>query len=244
MIMACGIYRITNNINGKKYIGQSVNIEKRWASEIASAFNSKSEAFDYPLSRAFRKYGVQNFSFEIIEECLQSELNKSEIYWIYKEDSFINGYNQTIGVDSYSSVKSESVKMVFYNLINTEMTQKEIAELCGISEEMVQGINTGRYWHSDFMEYPIRKKKVKVYTCKSCGAKISKKAELCRECYNKMLCNIDKQPEEIIELLYSCNGNFTEASKMFGVSSSALHKWCKNHNIPHRSSEYKCRDVG
>lgn len=64
--MICGIYRITNKINGKKYIGQSVNIEKRWTNEIASAFNENSTSFDYPLSRAFRKYGIENFSFEVV----------------------------------------------------------------------------------------------------------------------------------------------------------------------------------
>ena len=183
--MICGIYRITNKINGKKYIGQSVNIEKRWTNEIASAFNENSASFSYPLSRAFRKYGIQNFSFEVVQECSLSELNDAEMNWIQKENSFMNGYNQTLGGDSFSSAKSESVKQVFDYLFNSDITQKQISELCDISEEMVQGINTGRYWHSDFIDYPIRKKIVSVKLCRCCGKEVSNNSEFCSDCYKK-----------------------------------------------------------
>lgn len=242
--MICGIYRITNKINGKKYIGQSVNIEKRWTNEIASAFNENSTSFDYPLSRAFRKYGIQNFSFEVVQECLLSELNNAEMNWIQKENSFMDGYNQTLGGDSFSSAKSESVKQVFDYLFNSDMTQKQISELCDISEEMVQGINTGRYWHSDFIDYPIRKKIVTVRLCRCCGKEVSNNSEFCSDCYKKKATKIDKTPDEVVQLLYQNNGNFSKVSEMFGVSSTALHRWCKTHNIPSRSSDYKHRDVG
>ena len=242
--MICGIYRITNKINGKKYIGQSVNIEKRWTNEIASAFNENRVSFDYPLSRAFRKYGVENFSFEIVQECSTSELNNAEMNWIQKEDSFMNGYNQTLGGDSFSSAKSESVKKVFDFLFNSNMTQKEISELCDISEEMVQGINTGRYWHSDFIDYPIRKKIVNARLCRCCGKEVSNNSELCSDCYKKKSTKIDKTPDEVVQLLYQNNGNFSKVSEVFGVSSTALHRWCKTHNIPSRSLDYKHRDVG
>lgn len=58
----CGIYRITNKINGKSYIGQSVNIKNRW-------YVHKATKDDYPIHRAIRKYGKNNFSWEILEEC-------------------------------------------------------------------------------------------------------------------------------------------------------------------------------
>lgn len=90
-----GIYKITNKINGHAYIGQSVQIEKRWAAH-KEKINSDKEK-DYPLYRAFKKYGLDNFSFEIIEECQESDLNDREIYWIDYYDTFKNGYNQTVG---------------------------------------------------------------------------------------------------------------------------------------------------
>ena len=51
------------------------------------------------LYQAMRKYGIENFSFEVIEECLPEELNEREIYWIDYYDSFNKekGYNMTPG---------------------------------------------------------------------------------------------------------------------------------------------------
>ena len=92
------IYKITNLINNKCYIGQTIkNIEERWNRHKRDAFNKKNYNYNYPLYKAFRKYGLENFSFEIIEECNISELNEKEIYWIQYYDSYKNGYNQTTG---------------------------------------------------------------------------------------------------------------------------------------------------
>jgi len=59
--MACGVYKITNLINGHCYIGQSFNIEERWRKEKQRAFQTTSSAYNSILSRAFRKYGLENF---------------------------------------------------------------------------------------------------------------------------------------------------------------------------------------
>lgn len=89
--MSCGIYKIENLINSKMYIGQSINIEKRWLRHRYSTDN-------FAIHRAIRKYGITNFSFSIIEECLEEDLDKKEIYWIEKFNSIIpNGYNMIDG---------------------------------------------------------------------------------------------------------------------------------------------------
>ena len=63
-----GIYKIENLVNGKCYIGQSKYIEKRWTDHKSNAFNSiQKDQYKYPLYRAIRKYGLENFSFEVIE---------------------------------------------------------------------------------------------------------------------------------------------------------------------------------
>lgn len=86
----CGIYKITNLINGKVYIGQAKNIYKRWAEHKRARDNN------CPLLyKAIRKYGVDNFSFEIQEVCSQDELDQKEIYWIKYYNScvfFENGW--------------------------------------------------------------------------------------------------------------------------------------------------------
>lgn len=92
-----GIYKITNIINGKTYIGQSVNIEKRFKTHKTNAFNKKNKEYNKLLYRAFRKYGIENFIFEIIEECPKEMLNEKESHYIKLYNSNINGYNLTNG---------------------------------------------------------------------------------------------------------------------------------------------------
>lgn len=95
-----GIYKITNQVNGKVYIGQSVNIKQRWAEHKANLRNNKHE--NSYLQNAWNKYGEANFIFEVIEKCSKDELDDKEIFWISEYNSckdFINanGYNLTIG---------------------------------------------------------------------------------------------------------------------------------------------------
>lgn len=56
-----GIYKITNLINNHSYVGQSVDISRRWNAHKEEAKKEKSDKFDYPLYRAIRKYGINNF---------------------------------------------------------------------------------------------------------------------------------------------------------------------------------------
>ena len=72
-------------------------LERRWTQEKRKAFRKKDPTYNYLLSRAFRKYGIENFSFEILEECSKEDLDDREIYYISKYDSYFNGYNQTTG---------------------------------------------------------------------------------------------------------------------------------------------------
>ena len=94
-----GIYKITNTINGKIYIGQSVNIEERLAEHKLIPFRQNRPTYQYPLYTDMRQYGVNNFSFEILEECKKKELNQKEQFYIALYDSYHNGYNQTLGGD-------------------------------------------------------------------------------------------------------------------------------------------------
>ena len=77
-----GIYLITNKLDGKKYVGQALDIEKRWKRHI-----SDSKKYDYVIYRAMRKYGIENFSFEVLEECPVDKLDEREIFWINKLDT-------------------------------------------------------------------------------------------------------------------------------------------------------------
>ena len=123
--MSCGIYKIENQVNQKVYIGQSTNIATRWRRHRSEANNLNNS---YPLYRAMRKYGLENFSFEIIEECSREDLDSRERYWIKKFDSYYNGYNSTLGGHSKRGYSlSESFKEKCRNRRHTQETKQRMS---------------------------------------------------------------------------------------------------------------------
>ena len=113
-----GIYKITNNLTQECYIGQSVYIERRW--------QEHKNRYPYdtaPLYQAMRQYGIDNFSWEIVETCLPEELNEKEKYWIKYYNSFKEGYNATNG--GQGTIVDYSI---IYKLWDEGLTISEIAE--------------------------------------------------------------------------------------------------------------------
>lgn len=92
-----GIYKITNIITDECYIGQAIDVYKRWNEHCKCGLG-----IDTPpgnkLYKAIQEYGLENFTFELIEECSNLELNEKEKYFIelYQADTF--GYNGNKGV--------------------------------------------------------------------------------------------------------------------------------------------------
>ena len=108
-----GIYKITNKLNNKVYIGKSSMIEERWKYHRKN-YNDSSE-WNISLYQAFRKYGIDNFLFEVIEEMTEEYYNKfsdnREEYWIIYYDALANGYNETSGGDGgYNSKALEKTR--------------------------------------------------------------------------------------------------------------------------------------
>lgn len=127
----CGIYKITNLITNKVYIGQAVDIKNRWACH-RNHIQEKRTA----LQCAMYRYGIENFKFEILETCPRQQLNDLEIKYIQLYNSYIysensNGYNMTTGGDS-----------AFERRVSEETKQKIRKALTGrkihISEEGLQ----------------------------------------------------------------------------------------------------------
>lgn len=88
------IYKITNLVNNKMYIGQSARgVAERFNRHICDAMNGK---LDTHFARAIRKYGPENFTVDVIDTVdNQEELNQQEQYWIRAYDSIRHGYNET-----------------------------------------------------------------------------------------------------------------------------------------------------
>lgn len=134
-----GVYKITNTINGKCYIGKSSRDIEYRLEQHKNNHNSRPH-----LQNAIKKYGINNFIFEIIEVCnTEEDCIIRERYWIEYYDSMNNGYNYTTGGEGKSGFKlseesrrkiSESSKNLigeknpFYGKTHTEETKRKIGE--------------------------------------------------------------------------------------------------------------------
>lgn len=159
----CGIYKITNTINNKVYIGQSTDIRRRWTSHInvLNESNKNNNEKQYALHTAMQKYGSDNFLFEVIEECPVQDLNDRECYWIKYYNSYLNGYNENKG-GSVIRGRPKYVEQVILLLQTTKYSFKEISEITGASIQSIGNINCGRCFKNDTLNYPIRAKTHKV----------------------------------------------------------------------------------
>ena len=93
MYKVSGIYSITNKLNEKKFIAQSINIYERWKQHKRNFKNTST-----PLYDDMREYGIENFEFKVIEKCPIYLLNDKEKQYIALYNTMIpNGYNRTQG---------------------------------------------------------------------------------------------------------------------------------------------------
>jgi len=107
-----GIYSIKNKINNEVYIGSSINISKRKYNHNYQ-IKKGSHANRY-LTRAIQKYGAENFTFEVLEECSADQLKEREQFYIDKYQAFGNGYNLLPNAyrnTGYKHTKSALLKM-------------------------------------------------------------------------------------------------------------------------------------
>jgi group I intron endonuclease len=102
------IYRITNRINGKVYIGQTIQGMKQRKAEHFHRFNLGER--DHKIYRAFRKYGWEQFQFDVICSALDEQhLNSLEQHFITEYNCFNRGYNMTCGGDSVSQETRDKI---------------------------------------------------------------------------------------------------------------------------------------
>ena len=244
----CGIYKITNLLNNKVYIGQSINILKRWTSHSTEYSNPNSKAYNYALYRAIRKYGINNFSFQIVEICDSTQLDELEKHYIELFNSFKNGYNENKGgqnIYGHPKLTEEQVLEIKKKLFTQKYTLTSLSEEYGVHKDTIRDINNGQSWRTvgSFSEYPLyisyssplyEKKK---YFCPLCGKEKSPKGTLCRECTNKKQIKGNYPDKSQIYQDIKTLG-FTGASKIYGVSDNALKKHCVKIGLPKYRKDY------
>lgn len=251
-----GIYALINTVNGKMYIGQSVNIMRRWKDHRNIAKNSKGCKSHYPLYRAIRKYDLENFDFVILEVCQPEELNDRETYWIDYYDTLEEGYNLVEGgqqpVYHTSKLNNKEAKEIRFLLLNTFLSHEKIGEKFGVARRTVGAINLGETWRDPTLNYPLRKEmgggqavsKIKPSYCLDCGILITQGAIRCRDCYSKAPKELGGNRkavrptrEELKDLIRTTP--FVQIGKKYGVSDNAIRKWCDNYELPRRVKDIK-----
>ena len=143
------IYKITNKINNKVYIGQTIRpIEQRWNRHINDALNN---ILDTHFARAIRYYKPENFIVEIIDTAnSQDELNKKEQYWIQFYNATIDGYNETdaiskCGGNTYKSKTPEEMQKISEKIRQSKLGGKNPHS----TKVKCKNINTNEEYHFD-----------------------------------------------------------------------------------------------
>lgn len=127
------IYKITNTVNGKVYIGKTMlTVKERWREHCKDSIKERCK--DRPLYRAMRKYGKDRFTIEQLEECDEKVLSDREIYWIDQYRSFRCGYNATLGGGGKSYIDYDKIVDTYQKIGN----QREVARTLKVDTETVR----------------------------------------------------------------------------------------------------------
>ena len=225
----CGIYKIENLTTHEIYVGQSVNLENRKRRHKNAPNDEKHQE---RLYQDMREQGIDNFSFEILEYCSRRQLNAREKYWVAYYNAYENGYNNTPGGDARTKWKhgnkltKKQVKEIQELLATTSRGNLDIANEYSVSENIVSGINTGYYWFTDKITYPIRPRTVS--TTRQAVQRKHKKALFAGE-----------EPKVVREV-YAKEEHFCSkcGTKLAGKTKTGLcHKCaCETHRVVERPS--------
>lgn len=153
------IYKITNLINGKIYIGQSVDPMRRFSEHCSNC--------DYVslIHQAIKKYGKKNFKMEIIDQ--GEDYNEKEKYWIKYYNSLTpNGYNIATGGEEpptyngeknpFCKTEARTAEQIKKELQDWNIPLKQIIAENHTTRNIVRHINNGESWYDKNLEYPLR----------------------------------------------------------------------------------------
>ena len=133
------IYKITNKVNGKSYIGQTIqSVKERFYQHCATKCSQA--ILNMVIHKAITKYGKSNFTIEVIEEVESANLNDRERYWIRYYDSYNNGYNSTEGgqdgIKLFKNLDIESIVREY----KSGKSLREIGRLFNVDKQTIKDL--------------------------------------------------------------------------------------------------------
>lgn len=246
------IYKITNKVNGMSYIGQTrYTVEFRWKQHQHKKDNTY-------FHNAIKKYGVDNFQVEILEECEYKDLDSKEIFYIAKYNTFEKGYNLTIGGDGKRKIISDSQYEEISELYLSGFSSNKIATLYNVDKATIlkilhiQGIklrsNTLNINNQELQEL-IKdyqsgfslKELAKRYDCSPTGLKefLLKKGVDLRKKYSIME---DSEKQEQIINCFLDGKTFSYIKNEYHVSESTIKKILSLHGIATTKQHFKMKE--
>lgn len=159
------IYKIKNKVNGKEYVGQSVNPERRFTAHLSRAYLNSDNS---PIHLAINKYGKENFKMCVLEWTKNYNIREKELIKYYNTMS-PNGYNILPGGNAppvhigekhhKSSVSDAQVEIIMSELRRGKLTQEQIGNLFTppVRQCVIASINTGQTHKTQGIKYPINK---------------------------------------------------------------------------------------
>lgn len=165
------IYKVTNLINKKVYIGQTIDLEQRKRNHKSESYNQKSSGYKCAFHSAIRKYGWDNFVWEILEEITDDldEMNARERYYIALFNSYYKGYNETFGGEGNSIEKKtfqeccksskifneEEIRDIQQMLIDGYQNNEILKKYSKLSRSLLNNINIGYNFKRTDVQYPL-----------------------------------------------------------------------------------------
>lgn len=170
-IIKKAIYKYTNKINHKVYIGQTNNIKRRYDEHLRGHSYHTSL-----IERAIKKYGIENFDFEVLEWTNKPDIR--EDYWInYYRCYKPNGYNICSGggylpnqqgeAHSQCSISEEKARLIQKDLMNYDIPMKTIIKKYNINYGLLESIKNGHTWNYYGLTYPLRPNEVEINNLKA-----------------------------------------------------------------------------
>lgn len=199
------IYKITNIVNNKVYIGQTTKtVEARWKQHKHSSVSKK-----YALYYAMRKYGIDNFKIETLEQCDNKDLDEKEIEWIAFYNSYREGYNMTLGGSGASNYDYEAI----YKMWQEGKDIFEIHEKIGCRREKIYEI---------LLSYNVEKENIDKYRRKR------EKKNILQYSRNGILVNEYYTLEDASQKVNSCIENIGRACRQGSTAEGYFWKYVNN----------------
>lgn len=249
MSIMTGIYKITNKVNGDCYYGSSVNIEKRWYRHLNDLKNGSHH--NPILQRAWVKYGEDNFTFEIVEECTSDNLLIIEQKYLDLKPKYNIGLKSSGGDNITNNPNRDKIVKNISNSVKLRYSK--------MSKEEINKIHSRPGESNPNWRGGVSKK-----YCK-CGKEISPANETCRVCYktdgdknpffgkkhtkevlnylseiNKGVCRHNNKYEIIIdELEYE---SYQDASKKLNINFNTIRWRCLSKNPKYKNYQFKNKE--